>query len=208
MPRETLTVAGTQIKKQHSSARSPVGDPSLHICYHKDMKPIEQTIDKIHKSLPHLDTKLQKHLGKNLWIGAATLTVLEALALIYCLQALVNLGRFSGVLALTNIGPILTLHTVVATLGVIGVGVLAGMAITPLKERKISGWRLLLLALMVGVGTGVINLIFSIIFMLNFVWVFMSILLYLGGLYAVMEAREWFVNSPKPKTNSAKAEKK
>ncbi len=173
------------------------------------MKAIEQTIDKVHKSLPHLDTALQNSLGKNLWIGAIILTALEALAFVYCLQGLVNLGRYSGVIALSNIGPILALHTVVATLGAISAGILAGVAITPLKERKLHGWRLLLLALLIGIGMGLINLVISIVFMLHFVGSFMSILLCLGGLYVVMEARQWFTN-PKiaPKANSADAEKK
>ena len=117
-----------------------------------------------YSKLPHLPLAFRQWLGANIWWLTLIGVILAALAV-------VNIIFFGAIAALFVVGlggPVGAaivgaglLVALVAFAGVIIEGIIAAIAIKPLKDRQKKGWSLLLLLVLVQVGLAVVAFVFG-----------------------------------------------
>lgn len=127
---------------------------------------LEGTFTKMYKSVPHLPVAGQKWLGVNAWWIVLIGVILGAISVIVEISAIIGIATLAstyaawGVYTAANYNPTWPIIAgVVLVLVEAVVVVLEGLAIAPLKARKVQGWNVLFLLFLVSIVMAVVQLL-------------------------------------------------
>ena len=158
----------------------------------KQLAPLEESLAKVFKDLPHLPKGLRDWLYENVWWLVIVGLVFSVFGVFAGLSSLAVLASLTmGMYGVAFVGAwvvasIISLVVLVATI------VVEAMAIQPLKNKQKRGWDLLFLSLIISVvGTAVTSLVGMNVFGLIGILIGAAI----GG-YLLFEMRGHYTGDP------------
>ena len=158
------------------------------------------TLTKLCQPLPRMSAAMKRWFRDNLWIMMLLVAVVNAgygiSLLVQLYQAFTSKVSTLLMMVAPQASPSLTtrrVYLVVALLCVITQGIIAGLAVLPLRERRKQGWVLAVCSALVIGLFAVIGFILNIFMMPLAVLVsLMSLLFALAALYVVHEVKDEF----------------
>ena len=161
---------------------------------------LTNTLTKLCQPLPRMSTAMKQWFRDNLWIMMLLVAVVNAgygvSLLIQLYQALTSKVSTLLMMVAPQASSSLTtrrVYLVVALLCVITQGIIAGLAVLPLRERRKQGWVLAVCSALVISLFAVIGLILNIFMMPTAVLVsLVSLLFALAALYVAHEVKDEF----------------
>lgn len=165
---------------------------------------IEHSILKWFKPLPHLPREARTWLADNLWwitaLGSIVVAIAAFATLVNIFAYLSFLGNAASYAGIYN-APVYSALWLVDTLVLLAVlcllAYLYGKAYGPLRRMRADGWRLLFIALLVGVARAVIAAVLSLNPVIAVYTLLASGIAMAVAAYFLFEVRTYFVKSAK-----------
>ena len=156
-----------------------------------------------YKTLPHLPREFRNWLATNAWWLALIGVILGGLAVFSLISATFLVGAVltgaAGIAGAAVGGVVLIAVIFSLALSVVDL-VLIAMAISPLKEMKRRGWKLLFLTVLINVLSLAIHFVFT-IDLFGLIW---GLLMTAVGAYFLFEIRDEYKEDAKTKHAQAK----
>lgn len=165
---------------------------------------LENTIEGLMKSLPHLPVNVRKWIAQYAWIinligliACAVIALMAITGLIIAYMAASAVTSYIIAYGLGSYSQSMMLVTIVSILSMVATVILTAMAIKPLKMMNKKGWDLLFIIALVGAAFSVISAlvdfnVFSIIPNIIFTAIGLAI-----SMYFLFEIRSYFTKSGK-----------
>jgi hypothetical protein len=167
------------------------------------VRSLETKVAEVHKDLPHLPAGARAWLVANAWWIVLIGVILGAMGFLSALSLLMTLSSMGGIYAGLPYASYVAQSTIwlwiSLILGVVSL-VLEAMAIGPLKSQLRRGWRLIFLASLVNLVSGIIGVLFGNFFGLIGVALGVAI-----GWYFLFEVRDGFDGKTVSSTPAAPA---
>lgn len=172
----------------------------------QSVQKIEKMVEGYYKKsgLPPLPKGFKDFLADWVWLATllgtlfGVLGVFGVLSTLFVAQSIIGVANYAGAGYATQLTGILWVSTAASLLFSVVMLVFQAKAITPLKHKKQSGWKLLFLVLLISFATNVVSLLFNIVaggILLvgaSLVGFAVSLLFYAIGLYLLFEIKPAF----------------